>query len=181
VPLGIVVSGAHYSPKARATYEAGTSLERRTAFGDLKPFLELPGGRFLIGGLGNEQLVYSDHLSIPWWRLYDDVYIKYPIPGRGGDTHGEAQGPACYRVNQAKTYCMYLEGVAGWRAAIKAHFFALVSMLGEHDSKQDAEIESILTNTPGYTLRTDIGGAPTWIYLPAYRNAHLPGVSLGPQ
>ena len=100
MPLGIVLSGAHYSKLARSTYEAGTSQERRDAFGDLKPFLDLPNGRYLIGGLDNEQLVYSDHLSIPWCRLYDDVYIKYPIPGRGGDTHGEAQGPACYRMNR---------------------------------------------------------------------------------
>ena len=176
IPVAIVGSGIHYSKLARSTYEAGTSLERRSAFGDLKPFLELPHGRYLIGGLDNEQLVYSDHLSIPWWRLYDDVYIKYPIPGRGGDIHGETQGPACYRMNQAKTYCVYLEGVAGWRAAIHAHFFALISMLGSHNSKQDTEIESIVTNTPGYTLRTDIGGAPTWIYAPAYAHAHLPGL-----
>lgn len=176
VPIAIVGSGYHYSKLARSTYEAGTSLLRRSAFGDLKPFLELPGGRYLIGGLDNEQLVYSDHLAIPWWRLYDDVYIKYPVPGRGGDIHGEAQGPTCYRMNQAKTYCMYLEGVAGWRAAIHAHFFALISMLGSHNSKQDTEIESIVTNTPGYTLRTDIGGAPTWIYTPDYAHAHIPGL-----
>lgn len=174
IPLAIVTSGAHYSKLARSTYEAGTSAERRTAFGDLKPFLNVPNGRYLIGGLDNEQLVYSDHLSIPWWRLYDDVYIKYPIPGRGGDIHGEAQGPACYRTNQAKTYCMYLEGVAGWRAAIHAHFFAVISMLGEHDSKQDQEIISIVKHTPGYVPRTDIGGAPTWVYAPAYPRAEWP-------
>ena len=69
---------------------------------------------------------------------------------------------------------MYLEGVAGWKAAIKAHFFALVSMLGEHDSRQDHQIETILNDTPGYFERTGVGGAPTWIYLPAYRNAHVP-------
>jgi hypothetical protein len=174
IPLAIVASGAHYSKLARSTYEAGTSAARRTAFGDLKHYLELPNGRYLIGGLDNEQLVYSDHLSIPWWRLYDDVYIKYPIPGRGGDTHGETQGPACYRANQAKTYCMYLEGVAGWRAAIHAHFFALISMLGDHNSKQDTEIQNIVSHTPGYKLYTDVGGAPTWLYLPAYRSAHVP-------
>ncbi|MGH3399041.1 MAG: hypothetical protein ACRDPO_30595, partial [Streptosporangiaceae bacterium] len=180
IPLAVVASGAHYSKLARSTYEAGTSAARRMAFGDLKHYLELPNGRYLIGGLDNEQLVYSDHLSIPWWRLYDDVYIKYPIPGRGGDVHGEAQGPACYRTNQAKTYCTYLEGVAGWRAAIHAHFFTLISMLGDHNSKQDKEIQRIVRDTPGYKLYTDVGGAPTWLYLPAYRNAHvpLPGVNV---
>jgi hypothetical protein len=180
IPIAIVGSGYHYSKLARSTYEAGTSALRRTAFGDLKHFLEVPGGRYLIGGLDNEQLVYSDHLSIPWWRLYDDVYIKYPIPGRGGDIHGEAQGPVCEQLNQNKSYCMYLEGVAGWRAAIHAHFFALVSMLGEHNSKQDLEIEAIVNSTPGYKQYTDVGGAPTWLYIPAYRKAHipLPGVTV---
>ncbi len=83
-------------------------------------------------------------------------------------------------MNQAKTYCMYLEGVAGWRAAIHAHFFALISMLGDHNSKQDTEIEDIVRGTPGYKLYTDVGGAPTWLYLPAYRSAHvpLPGVNV---
>ena len=176
LPLGLVLSGAHYSRLARSTYEAGTSAARRDAFGDLRHYLELPGGRFLIGGLDNEQLVYSDHLSIPWWRLYDDVYIKYPVPGRGGDVHGEAQGPACYRTNQAKTYCMYLEGVAGWRAAIHAHFFAIVSMLGDHNSKQDAEILDIVSHTPGYIYATDTGGAPTWVYAPAYQHFHIAGL-----
>jgi Dolichyl-phosphate-mannose-protein mannosyltransferase len=176
MPIAIVLSGTHYSRLAKSTYEAGTSAARRDAFGDLRPFLELPDGRFLIGGLDNEQLVYTDHLSIPWWRLYDDVYIKYPIPGRGGDTHGEVLGPACLQMHP---YCMYLEGVAGWRAAIKAHFFAVVSMLGEHDSKQDKEILAIVSHTPGYEHRTNIGNAQTWVYRPAYRHTHLLGSSQG--
>jgi 4-amino-4-deoxy-L-arabinose transferase-like glycosyltransferase len=171
IPLAIVASGTHYSKLARSTYEAGTSAARRAAFGDLKRYLELPNGRYLIGGLDNEQLVYSDHLSIPWYRLYDDVYIKYPIPGRGGDTHGETQGPACL---QPHPYCMYLEGLAGWRAAIKAHFFALISMLGDHNSEQDKKIEWIANHTPGYQEETDVGGEPTWFYVPVYQKAHVP-------
>lgn len=171
IPLAIVASGTHYSKLARSTYEAGTSAARRAAFGDLKRYLELPNGRYLIGGLDNEQLVYSDHLSIPWYRLYDDVYIKYPIPGRGGDTHGETQGPACL---QPHPYCMYLEGLAGWRAALKAHFFALISMLGDHNSEQDKKIEWIANHTPGYQEETDVGGEPTWFYVPVYQKAHVP-------
>ncbi len=171
IPLAIVASGTHYSKLARSTYEAGTSAARRAAFGDLKRYLELPNGRYLIGGLDNEQLVYSDHLSIPWYRLYDDVYIKYPIPGRGGDTHGQTQGPACL---QPHPYCMYLEGLAGWRAAIKAHFFALISMLGDHNSEQDKKIEWIANHTPGYQEETDVGGEPTWFYVPVYQKAHVP-------
>ena len=90
VPIGIVLSGAHYSKLARSTYEAGTSQERRDAFATIRPYLELQAGRYLIGGLDNEQMVYTDGLSVPWYRLFDDVYIKYPIPGRGGDSHGQA-------------------------------------------------------------------------------------------
>ena len=41
-------------------------------------------------------------------------------------------------------------------------------MLGDHNSKQDHEIMSILKNTPGYVRRTHIGGAPTWVYSQAY-------------
>jgi hypothetical protein len=41
-------------------------------------------------------------------------------------------------------------------------------MLGDHNSKQDQEILSIVKSTPGYVPRTDIGGAPTWVYVQAY-------------
>ena len=59
-------------------------------------------------------------------------------------------------------------------AAIHAHFFAVISMLGEHDSKQDQEIMSIVKHTPGYVPRTGVGGAPTWVYAPAYPRAEWP-------
>jgi hypothetical protein len=47
-------------------------------------------------------------------------------------------------------------------------------MLGDHNSKQDTEIQNIVSHTPGYKLYTDVGGAPTWLYVPAYRSAHVP-------
>jgi Dolichyl-phosphate-mannose-protein mannosyltransferase len=165
VPLGVVLSGAHYSPSARSTYEAATSLSRRTAFADLKPYLELPTGRFLIGGLDDEQMIYSDRVSVPWYRLDDDTYIKYPIPGRGGDSHGQAQGLACTALRPG---CMYLEDAAGFRAAIGAHYFALISMVGAHTTELDAQIEAAVKHNSGYVLLTRAGGAPTWIYPPAY-------------
>jgi hypothetical protein len=171
VPVGVVLSGAHYSPLARSTYEAGTSAERRLAFATLKPYLELPSARYLIGGLDDEQMVYTDGLSIPWYRLFDDVYIKYPVPGRGGDSHGEAQGLTCIRPLPG---CMYLEGLAGFRAAIRAHWFALISMLGSHGTRQDAQIQAAARHQPGYVLLTRVGGAPTWIYSPDYRHSGLP-------
>jgi hypothetical protein len=176
VALAVVAgSGYHYSKLARSTYEAGTSHERRTAFADLKPYLELPNGRFLIGGLDNEQLVYTDHLPIPWWRLFDDVYIKYPIPGRGGDQHGEAQGPACLQMH---SYCMYLEGVAGWAAAIHAHWFATISMLGDHSDEQDHKIICLVSHTPGYVAITTTGQEPTWVYKAAYKHFPIPDLNI---
>jgi hypothetical protein len=176
VPLGVLLSGAHYSPLARSTYEAGTSAERRVAFATIKPYLELPSGRYLVGGLDDEQMVYTDGLSIPWYRLFDDVYIKYPIPGRGGDSHGQARGPACLHP---RPYCRYLEGLAGWRAAIAVHWFALISMVGTHGSRQDALIEAAVQHNRGYVLLTRAGGEPTWIYPPAYRHTGLPGTAGG--
>jgi Dolichyl-phosphate-mannose-protein mannosyltransferase len=171
VPLVVLLSGAHYSTLARSTYEAGTSAARRHAFAAIKRYLELPSGRYLIGGLDNEQMVYTDRLTIPWYRLFDDVYIKYPIPGRGGDSHGVRQGPACTRPRPG---CMYLEGLAGFRAAISAHWFALISMVGSHGTEQDEQIEAVVRRTPGYVLLTRAGGAPTWIYAPDYRHAGAP-------
>jgi len=167
VPLGVVLSGAYYSPSAHSTYEAATSARRMAAFAAIKPYLELPSGRYLIGGLDNEQMIYTDGLGIPWYRLFDDIYIKYPVPGRGGDSHGQVQGPACTRLLPG---CMYLEGMAGFRAAIRAHWFSLISMVGTHGTRQDAQLEAVVRHDPGYVLLTQLGGAPTWIYLPDYRH-----------
>ena len=173
VPVAVILSAAWYSPKAHSTYEASTSAERQSAFVTIKPYLELPHGRFLIGGLDNEQMVYTDGLSVPWYRLFDDVYIKYPVPGRGGDSHGQAQGRSCLRLRPG---CMYLEGMAGFRAAIRAHWFALISMVGTHGIRQDAELEAAVRHDHDYTLLTQVGGQPTWVYRPAYRNSGLPGI-----
>jgi hypothetical protein len=172
VPIAVIGSGAWYSPRAKSTYEARTAAPQQSAFVTIKPYLELPSGRFLIGGLANEQLVYTDGLSVPWYRLFDDVYIKYPIPGRGGDSHGQAQGRSCLRLAPG---CMYLEGIAGFRAAIRAHWFALVSMVGTHHVREDDEIEAAVRADPGYVLLTQVGGEPTWIYRPDYGGSGLPG------
>jgi Dolichyl-phosphate-mannose-protein mannosyltransferase len=171
VPLAVMLSAVHYSPRAHLTYEAATSAYRRSAFVTIKPYLRLPGGKFMIGGLDNEQMVYTDGLPIPWYRLYDDVYLKYPIPGRGGDSHGQAQGPSCLDM---RSYCMYLEGIAGYRAAIQAHYFALISMLGQHGTRNDREMEDVVKHTKGYVLLTRAGGEPTWIYAPDYQHSKLP-------
>jgi hypothetical protein len=51
VPAALLASGAHYSERARSLYEAATSAQRLAAFAAIRPYLELPAGRFLIGGL----------------------------------------------------------------------------------------------------------------------------------
>lgn len=163
----VVASGIHYSLTARSTYEAGGSQTTLEIASELRPYLKLPGGRFLIGGLANEQLVYIDGLGIRWYQLADDLYIKYPVPGHGGDSHGQATGPACFRP---QPWCMYLEGIAGYRAAIHAHWFDLISMWGGHGTRQDTQIEQAVEHTPGYVLIAIVAGAPTWIYAPAYRH-----------
>ena len=98
--------------------------------------------------------------------LDDETYIKYPVPGRGGDSHGRAQGLTC---TQLRPDCMYLEGVAGFRAAIRAHYFALISMVGAHTTELDAQIKAAVDDHSGYVLLPGAGGgAPTWIYPPDY-------------
>jgi len=165
-----VLSGVHYSHTAASTYQAGGNDTTLLVAAALKPYLENPDGQYLIGGLANEQTIYLDHSKVPWFRLYDDLYIKYPIPGRGGDSHGQTQGLACFRL---RPHCMYLEGIAGYRAAIRAHWFALISMWGNHKTAQDTEIARAVEHTPGYELLTTIGGAPTWIYAPAYKGLSI--------
>lgn len=162
----VLGSGAYYAPRAASTYEAHPTPSILAAGPALKPYLENPG-RFLLGGLTDDALLYSDHLNIPWWRHVDDQYIKYPIPGRGGDSHGQAVGRACLVL---RPDCMYLEGIAGYRAAIHAHWFALISLIGNHGTTtDDRAIATAVEHTSGYFVLTRLGGAPTWIYLPDYR------------
>jgi hypothetical protein len=59
---------------------------------------------------------------------------------------------------------MYLEGAAGYRAAIQAHWFTLISMIGNHGVAQDKAIDQAVEDTGGYVLLTRVGGQPTWIY-----------------
>jgi len=161
-----VLSGIHYSTMATATPEAGGSRTPLLVASALKPYLELTGGRFLLSGLNGDQILYLDSAPVPWYRYDDDLYIKYPIPGRGGDSHGQARGVVCVELRPG---CVYLDGAAGYRAAISAHWFSLISMWGDNGSAQDRQIEAAVERTRGYVLLTTIGGAPTWIYAPAYR------------
>lgn len=169
--LAALFSAVHFSrvPSALPLTAASRSMIADATM--LRPYLSLPRGRYLLGGLTSEQVVYVDQAKIPWFRLYDDLYIKYPVPGRGGDSHGATPGVSCL---QPRPDCMYLEGIAGYRAAIRAHWFDVVSLSGGHGTAQDAEIAEAVERTPGYVLLSKAGGAPTWIYARAYRRSTRP-------
>ena len=158
----VMFVGFHYSDSG-----IGGSLQDSRLFVLLKPYLELKNEKYLLGGVLDTQMIYTEHINAAWYQYVDDNYIKYPIPGRGGDSHGQATGLACTRVGPS---CMYLEGIAGYQAAIRAHWFTLISMAGSRGTLQDAEIEQVVERSPGYVLLTTVGGAPTWIYAPAYQS-----------
>jgi hypothetical protein len=164
----VAASGFIYSRDAVATYQATYSPAVMAEFAALKPYLEVKDGRFLLGGLTEDQLVYEDQPAIKWFQLTDDIDIKYPIPGRGGDSHGQRQGVTCMAMRPG---CMYLEGLAAYRAAIQAHWFAVISMIGEHYTALDQQIESITSRTAGYVRLYLAPGQPTWIYAPDFGRA----------
>lgn len=165
--FAIVLAGWHFMPLAVTTYEARPDPSIIAASVFLRPYLRHPG-RFLVGGLAEDAILYSANPGLPWWRNNDDQYIKFPIPGRGGDPHGQHPGQVCDSIGPG---CVYLEGVAGFRAAIQAHWFVLISLVGGHGATpQDEAIAQTVQHTAGYVLLTNVGGAPTWIYVPAYKN-----------
>jgi hypothetical protein len=171
---GVTLSGAHYTALGASTYEAGYNSEISWPpskllpfFAAMKPYLIHPGGRFLVGGVVEDQLPYTDHVTIPWYNYVNDVYIKYPIPGRGGDISGQVRGLTCTSL---RPQCVYLEGAQGYTAAIHADWFTVVSLVGNHGIALDTVILQAVEHTPGYVLLTHLGGAPTWIYAPAYRH-----------
>jgi hypothetical protein len=128
------------------------------------PYLQT-GGRYLLASYYSE--TYNAHIFIHWWNLIDDDYIKYPIPGRGGNWHGTVRGPVCLKMNP---HCMYLEGPHAYAAAIKAHDFAVISLVGSRGLAADSTIAYTVEHTSGYHLLTTADGAPTWIYLPDYEH-----------
>lgn len=148
-----------------------TSAAQYQLFSFFRPYLEVPHGNYLISGNTDYAMLYVDGLDLPWYRYDDDSYIKYPIPGRGGDINGTVRGPDC---RELKPGCMYLSGPLGYTDAIKHHFFTLITLVGRNLQNpaemlaQDAAISRAVGETPGYVLLTTQGGAPTWIYLPDY-------------
>ena len=164
-----VLAGAMYADQANITggvtsatlrvharQEQDSIAARMATFSDLKPFLQLShGGRYLLAGTLNAQLIYNEHLNVHWWQYANDSYFKYPVPGLGGNAAGTSKG-------------VYLYGAPAYSAATRAHWFAVISMIGNYHNANDAAILAAVKSTPGYVLLTTQGGAPTYIWAPDY-------------
>jgi hypothetical protein len=167
-----VGSGYYYSQFSHVA--AYFSTQRITAYetsryGFLGPYLRRGNEEYLLGSVWDSEMVYDNNSRIAWWQFFDDTYVKYPVPGRGGDAHGQAQGLICGSTGQppaSDPHCMYLEGLPAYVAAIRAHWFALITLDGNHGLYTDTEILKTVKSTPGYVLLTRHGGAPTFIYAP---------------
>jgi hypothetical protein len=166
---GLIAVGLHYTKVDRSSYPLGTLFGARY-YALAKPYLTVPG-RVLIDEGNSFKIAYEDHLNIPWYDLADDNYIKYPIPGRGGDSHGRTPGAVCTAPWPG---CTYLRGPLAYRDAIRAHWFTFISLYGTHGgTAKDKAILKAVRSTPGYVPLTQPDAAQTWIYAPAYRK-HTP-------
>jgi hypothetical protein len=148
-----------------APYPAGSAYGDNRAFAPVASYLKAaPGKRYLLGGRVSRVILYDYRLAIPWQREVDDDYVKYPIPGRGGDPAGTVPGLICSAVTPG---CMYLTGPAAAKAAIRAHWFALISFVGQNNLPIDVTELATVRATPGYHLVSTVGG-DTFIYAPDY-------------
>lgn len=164
------LSGWHYSqPSDLSGYFSTVSLVSYRPYSFLAPYLTQGSQEYLLGSKYSAEM--AEEAGIAWWQYFDDIYVKYPVPGRGGDTHGQAPGLTCGGSGQPPVSapgCVYLEGAAGYTAAIRAHWFALVTLDGNHGLDADAAILAAVRSVPGYVQVSDQGGAPTFIYAPDY-------------
>ena len=130
---------------------AGGSYGSPEQFSPIVPYLKVDSDqRYLLGGLTSRVIMYDYHLMIPWQREFDDDYIKYPVPGHPGQ---------------------FLTGPDGAQAAIRAHWFAVVSFVGQNHLPIDrVELDTVRV-TPGYILVSTTGG-PTYIYAPDYGGSY---------
>jgi hypothetical protein len=131
----------------------------------LRTYLTVPSRNYLLGGQQPMVIPYYLHINIPWEHLVDDNYIKYPLPGHGGMLLDRSQAVSvlCFKPG-----CVYLEGVAGYKAAIHNHYFAVAAFpTGELSNSWDRmELQTVET-TPGYRLLSTVGG-PSFIYVPDF-------------
>jgi Dolichyl-phosphate-mannose-protein mannosyltransferase len=175
----IVFTGMHYASQGRTFSlgsEGGIDL---VGYAKIKPYLQLHGARYLISGQSGFQTLYVEHADIPWFDFVDDYYIKYPIPGRGGDSHGQVRGHACHHL---LPHCVYLMGTNGYQAAIRAHYFAFITITGIRFATDKAILQAV-AHTPGYVHLANLNihhvsyVGSVWVYAPAYRHmltAHSP-------
>ena len=95
-------------------------------------------------------VAYDLRPSLAWQQVVEHNYIKYPVPGQPG---------------------RYMFGVAGFEAAIREHWFAVVSFQARSertwDSWDQLELKAV-ESTPGYRLASESGGL-IFIYRPDYR------------
>jgi hypothetical protein len=154
-------------------YDTGNSGNPAPLAGELKPYL-VPGHEYLLSGLDNFSTIYDDHLAgtLPWYAYAtDDNYIKYPVPGRGGDWSGQVAGRTCLKLMPD---CVYLEGPAAYRAAIAAHAFAVIELSREGKYPPittDPAIADAVEHTPGYVQAIQMGHFSVWLYLPDYEKS----------
>lgn len=156
---------------AQATgYDSGNAGNPAPLGPGLKPYL-VPGHEYLLSGLDNYSTIYEDHLigTLPWYAYEtDDNYIKYPIPGRGGDWSGQVLGRTCQALRPG---CVYLEGKAAYRLAIRNHAFAVIELSRSQKYppiSTDPVIDATVSHTAGYRLVLTVGHFSVWIYLPDY-------------
>lgn len=151
-------------------YDTGNGPTPVGFYAALRPYLLIHDGKFLLSGLDNFAIVMNDRVSLPWYAYEtDDNYIKYPIPGRGGDWTWQVAGRSCLVL---KPDCTYLEGAAGFRLAIKNHAFDLITLdrSPSQSLPTDPAIRSAVESTPGYVLVYRRGSDLAWIYLPDYQH-----------
>lgn len=162
IPTAVSIVAALHLYSNHLPIDGSPNMEGTTV---VVPYLKVDStNRYLIGGKLDQMIMYDYHLAIPWQRNFDDNFIKYPIPGRGGDASGAKMGLTCTSLAPR---CVYLIGAAGAQAAIRAHWFAVVSFLGQNYLPIDkVELEAVRT-TPGYKLISAVGG-DTYIYAPDY-------------
>ena len=164
------LSGWHYSqPSDLSGYFSAVPLASYHPYAFLDPYLRPDNQEYLLGSKYSAEM--AEEAGIAWWQYSDDIYVKYPVPGRDGDAHGQASGLACGGSGQPPVTapgCVYLEGTAGYTAAIRAHWFALVTLDGNHGLDADVAILAAVRSVPGYAQISDQGGAPTFIYVPDY-------------
>ena len=153
-------------PFAFHLYSNGKPIDisaNMTGVNQIIPYLQAESqNNYLLGGRLDDVALYDYHLAVPWWRITNDNYVKYPIPGRGGNASASVPGQICITV---QPMCTYLQGPAAARAAIQAHWFAVVSFVGEnHLAIDQVELDAV-RSTPGYYLVSTLGG-DTYIYAP---------------